>query len=103
MPVITTAAILLLALSTGLLRAARVRRTDRTRSGQAVQQGIAVAGLTAAVAVAALYAAAVVAGVLAVAFLLLAARAFDRGRMFTAVAWTVALFICLSLTGLVGR
>jgi hypothetical protein len=38
-----------------------------------------------------------------VVFLFLAAKAFERGRMFTAVAWAVALFVCLSLTGLVGR
>lgn len=101
MPVITATVIALLALGAGLTRAARVHG-KHTAARTAVEGGTT-ALATAAVALACLYTAAAVAGVLALVFLLLAARAFDRGRVFTAVAWTLCLFVCLSLTGLVGR
>ncbi|MEU4169467.1 hypothetical protein AB0F46_21650 [Streptomyces sp. NPDC026665] len=102
MPAFTLAAVVALALVAGLLRALRIHRKPADRR-EVITQGAVVAATTGAITLAALYAAAVVALLLSVVFLLLAAKAFDRGRMFTAVAWTVALFICLSLTGLVGR
>jgi hypothetical protein len=102
MPVIAIAVIAALGLVAGLLRALRVHRKPADLR-KAVTQGAVVTGTTVAIALAALYAAAVVALLLAVVFLFLAAKAFERGRMFTAVAWAVALFVCLSLTGLVGR
>jgi hypothetical protein len=102
MPVITIAAVAVLALAAGLFRGARVQRKD-TGLHQALVQGAAVTVLTAAVALLALYTAAVVAAVTAVVCALLAARAFDRGRLVTAIAWTLVMFVCLSLTGLVGR
>ncbi|WP_392967216.1 hypothetical protein [Streptomyces sp. LN245] len=102
MPVIAIAAVAVLGLVAGLLRALRIHRKPADLR-KAVTQGAVVTATTVATALAALYAAAVVALLLAVVFLLLAAKAFERGRMFTAVAWAVALFVCLSLTGLVGR
>jgi hypothetical protein len=101
MPVITATVIALLALAAGLLRAARVHR--KAGREQAAVQGAAVAATTAVLALACLYTLAIVAGAGAFFSAYRAVHAFERGRMFTAVAWAVALFVCLSLTGLVGR